>query len=380
MLAAMGDEAIFLAVVGARFLVPLLIPRFPLPAILAALVIDAADQSIFQQFTDLDLTGYQGYDKALDVYYLTIAYLSTMRNWVSPLAFRTAQFLWYYRLVGVMAFEVTDERWLLLVFANTFEYFFIFYEGVRTSWNPARLGRNGVLGAAAAIWVFIKLPQEWWIHIAQLDFTDVMKEDVFGVAPTASWGEALTNRPVVTIALVSLLAGVALLARWLARRLPPADWPFTVDADTVGRHLGWIGQPPVGSRSEPVWSAASFEKVALIALVTAIFAKMLPGVEATGLQIAVGVAVLVLANAAVAVWRSGRGLTWRSVGARFMALTIIDVGLLGVYTWLLRRGEGTIDLSDAVFFSVLITLIVVLFDRYHRIRSARAVAMASVRS
>ncbi|MEL7207668.1 MAG: hypothetical protein AAGK32_05475 [Actinomycetota bacterium] len=106
MLAAVGDEAIFVVVVGARFLVPLLIPRFPLPAILAALVIDAADQSIFQQFTDLDLTGYQGYDKALDVYYLTIAYLSTMRNWFDPLAFRTAQFLWYYRLIGVMAFEV----------------------------------------------------------------------------------------------------------------------------------------------------------------------------------------------------------------------------------------------------------------------------------
>ena len=72
---------VFIVVVLARLLVPLLIPRFALPAILAALVIDAADQTIFQQFTDLDLEGYQGYDKALDVYYLAIAYLSTFRNW-----------------------------------------------------------------------------------------------------------------------------------------------------------------------------------------------------------------------------------------------------------------------------------------------------------
>ena len=52
---------------------------------MACLVIDAADQTIFQNHTDLDLTGYQGYDKALDVYYLAIAYLSTFRNWARPL-------------------------------------------------------------------------------------------------------------------------------------------------------------------------------------------------------------------------------------------------------------------------------------------------------
>ena len=44
---------------------------------------------------------------------------------------------------------------------------------------------------AAFIWIFIKLPQEWWIHIAQLDFTDFMKEDVFGVAVDTSWGDAI---------------------------------------------------------------------------------------------------------------------------------------------------------------------------------------------
>ena len=42
------DTVIFLLVVASRFVVPLAIPRFPLPAIVAALVIDAADQTIFQ--------------------------------------------------------------------------------------------------------------------------------------------------------------------------------------------------------------------------------------------------------------------------------------------------------------------------------------------
>ena len=44
---------------------------------------DGIDQSIFQAF-GYDPPGYQGYDKAMDVYYLAIAYLSTLRNWVSP--------------------------------------------------------------------------------------------------------------------------------------------------------------------------------------------------------------------------------------------------------------------------------------------------------
>ena len=46
-----------------------------------------------------------------------------------------------------------------------------------------------MIGIAAFIWIFIKLPQEWWIHVAQNDFTDFMKETVFGVdGPTVVGG------------------------------------------------------------------------------------------------------------------------------------------------------------------------------------------------
>ncbi len=51
-----------------------------------------------------------------------------------------------------------------------------------------------MIGLAAFIWIFIKLPQEWWLHIAQLDFTDFMKEDVFGVSVDTSWGDAHQSR------------------------------------------------------------------------------------------------------------------------------------------------------------------------------------------
>ena len=90
---------VFVPVVGGRFVLPLLIPRFPLPAIIACLVLDAADQTIFQAF-GYDPPGYQSYDKAMDIFYLAVAYLATMRNWENLAAYRVARFLFFYRLVG----------------------------------------------------------------------------------------------------------------------------------------------------------------------------------------------------------------------------------------------------------------------------------------
>src|SRR4029078_6052057 len=126
-----AETLMFVTVIGARFLVPLLIPKFPLPAIIACPVLDAADQSIFQACV-FDPPGYQGYDKAMDVYYLAMAYLATLRNWASVPAYRVGRFLYFYRLVGVVAFELTHVRALLLIFPNTFEYFFDAYEGIRS--------------------------------------------------------------------------------------------------------------------------------------------------------------------------------------------------------------------------------------------------------
>ena len=172
--------AVFVVIVALRVAVPLAIPRIPLPAILAALVIDAADQTVLAAF-DAEPANYQGYDKALDIFYLAIAYLSTLRNWPSRAAFGTAQFLWYYRLVGVVAFEFTGVRSLLIIFPNTFEYFFIAYEAIRLRWDPARLPDRSIYLLAAAIWIGIKLPQEYWIHIAQLDFTDALSNSWFAI-------------------------------------------------------------------------------------------------------------------------------------------------------------------------------------------------------
>jgi hypothetical protein len=375
--AAGSDIAIFLVVVGARFLVPLLIPRFPLPAIVAALVIDAADQTIFQQFTDLNLDGYQSYDKALDIYYLTVAYLSVFRNWTNGFAVDVARFLWYYRLVGVMAFEITEERWLLLVFPNTFEYYFIAYELVRTMWDPRRMSHKAVVAVAAGIWVIIKLPQEWWIHIAQNDFTDFMKETVFGVDPLDSWSDAFGNRPLVLVAILAAIAGLVVLGVKYAKRLPVTDWPFGFDVDRPAPVALWAPDAERPDRDGLADTHVSmrwplFEKVVLLAFVGGIFALVL-GVEARGIQIVAAVTLLVLVNAALSALLVRRGVHWSSVALQFVALAALNTVLLAVYSSIIS--EDRINRGSALFFGLLLTMILVLFDRFRQDRLDRSAAV-----
>ena len=330
--------AVFTTVVLLRFLVPLLIPRFPLPAILACLVLDAADQTIFQAFTDDPLLGYQTYDKALDVYYLAIAYCSSMRNWTDPVAFQTSRFLYLYRLVGVTMFELFNARWMLLVFANTFEYFFIVYEAVRTRWNPLRLSASAVLGIAAFIWIFIKLPQEWWIHIAQLDFTDAMENHPY------MWGVFA----VLAIALATVI--------WVKREsIPASDWPFTVD---VNRHL-----PPRAAPGErgPVFSAILLEKVVFLSLICVIFAQVLPDIESSNLGVAVGVGLMVVLNALVTEFLYRRGHRWTHIVPAFAITLAINVGIVFADSLLVRTGRDAPRLNT-VFFVLLVSLLVAMFD------------------
>lgn len=350
-----STTVVFLAVVGARFLVPLLIPRFPLPAVVACLVLDAADQTIFQAF-GVDPPGYQGYDKAMDVFYLAIAYLSTMRNWTSQPAVRVAKFLYFYRLVGVVAFELTDWRPLLLIFPNTFEYFFIVYEIIRLRWNPARYGLRFWVVTAAIVWIFVKLPQEYWIHIAQRDVTDTLAENPW-LGPT--------------LVLLILAAG---LVAWfvLVPRLPTTDWswrvpagPLPAEIDTAAERDRWVAQ------HGRLWTAATMEKVMLVGLLSVIYAQVLPGRRSTDLELFLAVAVFVVVNAAVSLWAARGSRSLESALAGFGVRVLMNVGLVVLAEWLLNRGRGDLNEGNALFFVLLLSLITLLDDRYRPVHDVR---------
>jgi hypothetical protein len=346
---------VFVAVVGARFLVPLLIPRYPLPAILAALILDAVDQTIFQAF-GYDPPGYQGYDKAMDLYYLAIAYLSTMRNWTSDRAVRVSRFLYFYRLIGVLVFELSGWRPFLLIFPNTFEYFFIAYEAYRLFWNPARVALRSWVLTAAAIWIFVKLPQEWWIHVAQLDFTDTVAE---------VWWFG----PAVVLAVIAVC-----LVYWFAvrPRQPAPDWswhlaadPLPANAVTVAARNHWI------AAQGRLLSTGTLEKVVLVGLLWVIYSQVLPGTLTTDFRLFLGTAGFVVVNAAVSLWvaRSARGS--ESILAAFGFRVVLNAGLVLLAGWLLARTGGSLNYGNALFFVLLLSLITLLDDRYRPIYEMR---------
>lgn len=347
-----------------RIFVPLLIPRFPLPAILASLVIDGLDKSVLEGFTDLDLGFYQGYDKALDSYYLSIAYLTTMRNWSSDLAFAGARFLYYYRLVGGVLFELTGLRFLLFVFPNTFEFFFIFYEAVRTRWNPRRMSKRLIIGVIAFLWVFIKLPQEWWIHVAQLDATDFIKENIFGASVDDGWGVIIRHNLVLCITIAVVVVALIFVARWfISNKLPPADWPFTVDANATGRDIAVVPGKTLHLPRRNIWTVELLEKAVMTSLLCVIFSQVLPNISAGPLQVTIGVVGIVILNLALSEWLSRRGVDFGSAARQYLIMAMVNMGIVVVIDKVLLHRRDS-DLGGTLFFVLLLALIITFYDRY----------------
>lgn len=359
--------------VASRLVAPLFIPKHPLPAILLCLVLDASDREVLETFTHVDLSQYQGVDKALDIFYLTIARLAVLRNWTNGSAVQLARFLFYYRLVGVAIFEFIDWRPVLLIFPNTFEYFFIFYELVLSRWSVERISGRFFVAAAALIWVVIKLPQEYWIHVLHLDVTDLVKTEVFGVDENAPWADAVGHRPEALAIFVATALGLVVAVRSVVsalapppqkpRDLPPAPYPPNIDEPRA--RIIWI------ARFWRVFDSHLAEKIVLITLVTVIFAQTLPDLVVTTTEFVAGIAVVVTFNSFLTVRSARNGRLIQSAVWSFVLLALTNTGFAAVLTVLVgRRGDG-INPAIALFFLLMLSLLVTMFDRFHPVYEAR---------
>jgi hypothetical protein len=358
--------AVGIGIVASRFLVPLLIPLWPLPAMIAALVIDAVDQTVFQALAPTaDLSWYQGYDKALDIYYLSIAYLSTLRNWTNQPAFGVSRFLYYYRLVGATLFEATGVRGLLLIFPNTFEYFFDTVEAIRVRWDPRRVSAGLALGIAAFIWIVIKLPQEWWIHVAQLDVTDVIQERIFGVPAGTSWADTLAGQWWIVIEFVVVVVLLLIAAWWvITHRLPPADRPITLHADAEQPPLATSAvQAAAADIAAHIWSLATLEKVVLLVLVTGIFGMMLD-LRIAPAALAIAVAAVVVVTTLISHVLTRRGHTWDSAIRQFLVTAIVIGTIVLLMTLVLPLPGGQAAVIESLFFVVLMSVLITMYDRF----------------
>ena len=166
----MTTEELIIAVVRVLGSLPVL--RWPLAGGIFAILIDLSDLFMMNLLHLGGVDNYQDFDKYLDQVYMLTFLLVALRWDAVPRGI--AVVLYAYRLVGVIAFELTGTREVLLVFPNLFEVWFIFVAGVqffkiKFDYSPKQLA------IAAVPLISIKMFQEYVLHYGQWleDFTAV---------------------------------------------------------------------------------------------------------------------------------------------------------------------------------------------------------------
>lgn len=148
-----------------RLLVPLLILRWPIFGMLASMYLDLQDFNYFTIRTEQDMTNYQTWDKVMDIYYLSIAFYTSL-SWKEKLAKKISIFFFSLRALGVVVLLFVHARELLLFFPNIFENFFLFYLLFKTFTNNARLFTSVLATSAILACIIIpKVIAEYYLHI-----------------------------------------------------------------------------------------------------------------------------------------------------------------------------------------------------------------------
>lgn len=159
----MTPEVLVIVVVRIAGSLPVL--RWPLAGGILAVLVDLSDLLLMNV---LDLGGvpdYQRLDKLLDLFTLGMFLVVALR-WLGPDRW-VAVALLGWRLIGFVAFEVSGERSLLLVFPNVFEVWFLLVAALHHWRNPVPWTAPSLAGALAGLLV-VKEVQEWALHGARL--------------------------------------------------------------------------------------------------------------------------------------------------------------------------------------------------------------------
>lgn len=172
-----------LVIVAVRVAGSLPVLRWPFAGGVLAIVVDLSDLLLRDLLGVGGVVDYQRLDKWLDQVYM-LAFLVVAWRWLG-IARTIALGLYVFRLVGFVAFELTGERSLLLLFPNVFEVWFLVVAGVGAErvahWPTPRM--VAVLAAATAL----KEAQEWALHgarlfdgISSLEFLDLVGRRLTG--------------------------------------------------------------------------------------------------------------------------------------------------------------------------------------------------------
>lgn len=169
-----------LAVIIIRLLAPFLILRKPFWGMLLAIAADASDVIIMDAFGWGFLAGrnYHLLDKFLDTYYLAFAFYASLA-WQEVLARRVSVILFFWRLLGVIVFEITHLRQIIFFAPNIFENFYLLVAGLRQFFPKFRIDTAKRVAIIFVIAAVPKIIQEYIMHFLEFPTWPFIKHNIF---------------------------------------------------------------------------------------------------------------------------------------------------------------------------------------------------------
>ncbi len=150
-----------LIIASVRIFGALPVLRWPFYGALVALAVDQSDLLLMNLIHLGGIGDYQTFDKVLDQAYLLTFLVVALRWHGFPRS--VAVGLFAFRFVGFVAFETFEERWILLIFPNLFESWFLVMAG-RVQFNLQTRLSGRPLAALLLAMLALKMFQEYALH------------------------------------------------------------------------------------------------------------------------------------------------------------------------------------------------------------------------
>ena len=167
-----------LIVLAMRLIGPLMIFRWPLlGTLLSQYVFDMFDVVIWDMTGTLAKIDYTAFDKVLDIYQLTIQLIVALR-WKQKNPRQIATWLFGYRLLGFVLYEIIHKRILFLFFPNLFFVFFLIYLICQKMGKIHWFDNRKILFVILIITCLIKIPQEYVLHYMVVSPWELIKNSV----------------------------------------------------------------------------------------------------------------------------------------------------------------------------------------------------------
>ncbi|MEK7212767.1 MAG: hypothetical protein AAB686_03755 [Patescibacteria group bacterium] len=169
-----------IVVIFLRLLVPIGILRWPFWGALLAIAADAADVILLDAFGWGFFAGqdYHAIDKLFDTYYLALE-VYVAWSWRDILARNVSLTLFFWRLVGVIVFEVTRVRQVILFAPNIFENFYLIITGLKQFLPGFTVDSRKKLWVILAIAAIPKIAQEYIMHFMEFPTWAFIKHNIF---------------------------------------------------------------------------------------------------------------------------------------------------------------------------------------------------------